>query len=172
MCTTKLQGLIYPVIPSPFPAPSHSCTAVSSSRLQQTDSVLQTESFSASQLSLHPALRFHHSFCCHQSKLSCKKESEKPMKGVKTVANYGLALVGWRRIYARTQNPWIINEAPFQMFPGTLQNGVYEKRGECIGRRFGEHRLLYHAELQRVDLEDGICWQANHIGEGVMDKCR
>lgn len=47
-----------------------------------------------------------------------------------------------------------------------------EKRGECIRRCFGEHRLLYHAELQTVDLEDGICWQAKHIGEGVMDKCR
>lgn len=47
------------------------------SRLQQTNSLLQTESFSASQLSLHPTLRFHHSFCCHQSKLGCQREREK-----------------------------------------------------------------------------------------------
>lgn len=128
MCTTNPQGLIYPVIPSLFRAPSRSCTPVllSSSRLQQTYSLLQTESFQASQLSLHPATP-HHSFCCHKSKHSCQKRGE-ILKVVKTVAYYGVALVGWRRIYAYTQNPWFINMDPSPMFPGPFSNAVRKAR--------------------------------------------
>lgn len=47
---------------------------LSTFRLQKTDSPQQTESFSASQLSLHPAPIFHHFFWCHQSKISCQSE--------------------------------------------------------------------------------------------------
>lgn len=64
----------------PFPLPLALLSRFFSFGLQQTDSLLQTESFSASQLSLHPALRFHHSFCCHQSKLGCQREREKSWK--------------------------------------------------------------------------------------------
>lgn len=147
MCTTDLQGLIYPVIPSLFRAPSRSCTPVllSSSRLQQTYSLLQTESFQASQLSLHPATP-HHSFCCHKSKHSCQKRGE-ILKVVKTVAYYGVALVGWRRIYAYTQNPWFINMDPSPMFPGPFSNAVRKARSlhqKCLI----EHQLLHHADLQ------------------------
>lgn len=130
MCTTKPQGLIYPMIPSLFRAPSRSCTPVllSSSRLQQTYSLLQTESFQASQLSLHPATP-HHSFCCHKSKHICQKRGET----MHTHRIHGLLIWTLLKCF----------QDPCRM--------LCEKRGKARSlhqKCLIEHQLLHHADLQ------------------------